>query len=295
MAGSVRSARAGASGSKVFDAPRRTVDSFLDLSAIPFLTAFDQRRPIPMQDDDQDRSIVLGRRQILRSAAGFGVLGLGLKAVGHAAPFATSALSAAACSDLAGDLAPFVTDPRFQAMCVLTPSQVEGPYYLNLNLVRADITEGKPGIATKLRVFVVRASDCTPVANAAVDVWHNEALGAYSGFANQGTAGQTFLRGIQFTDAAGLASFDSIYPGWYQGRTTHVHVKIKPVGAPVLTTQMYFVQSISDRVYTRPPYSTHGPSTTKNNQDGLFLPETVMNLIEVSNATLHFELVIGIP
>ncbi len=245
-----------------------------------------------MENDDVF-SPVLGRRQILRGAGALGVLGLGL-GQWRSALALPSRLSRVG-QDVDGvDFSEFVCDPRFQGMCILTPSLTEGPYYLNLNLVRQDITEGKPGIKTKLRIFVVKASDCSPIPNAAVDIWHNEALGQYSGFANQGTLGQTFLRGVQFTDANGLATFDSIYPGWYQGRTTHIHLKVKPVGGAVLTSQMYFVQSISDRVYNRPPYSTHGPSPTKNNMDPLFITETVMNLIQVADATLHFELVIGV-
>src|SRR5213080_3206228 len=109
--------------------------------------------------------------------------------------------------------------------CVLTPEQTEGPYYIAGELVRRNITEGRPGTPLTLRAFVVDASTCKAIRNAAVDIWHADAGGVYSGF-GAGSANRTFMRGIQRTNAAGLALFRSVYPGWYQGRTVHIHVKV---------------------------------------------------------------------
>src|ERR671930_181076 len=88
--------------------------------------------------------------------------------------------------------------------CVLTPEQTEGPYYIANERVRRNITEGRPGTPLTLRARVVDASTCKPVKDAAVDVWHCDAGGAYSGF-GAGAGSRTFLRGIQRTDAKGLA------------------------------------------------------------------------------------------
>ena len=142
-----------------------------------------------------------------------------------------------------------------------------------MNLMRSDITEGLPGLATKLFIHVVQASTCLPVANAAVDVWHANAPGAYSGFGT--TVGQTWLRGVQNTDPNGLAVFNTIYPGWYMGRTQHIHVKVRPTPTSELTTQLYFRQALNTWVNTLAPYSTHGQNPTTNAGDMLFLNETV--------------------
>ena len=99
--------------------------------------------------------------------------------------------------------------------CVLAPEQTEGPYYVSGAKVRRTITEGRPGVSLTLRLRVVDASSCKPIRNAAVDVWHADALGNYSGVGAQ--VGKTFMRGVQKTDANGLALFRTVYPGWYQG------------------------------------------------------------------------------
>ena len=110
--------------------------------------------------------------------------------------------------------------------CVLAPEQTQGPYYLEGDKVRRNVREGKPGVALNLRTTVVDVSSCKPIRGAAVDIWHCDASGTYSGFAQEGTEGKTFMRGIQRTDRAGLALFDTIYPGWYEGRTVHIHVQV---------------------------------------------------------------------
>src|SRR5438093_198644 len=92
--------------------------------------------------------------------------------------------------------------------CVLTPEQTEGPYYIAGEKYRRDITEGRPGLPLLLRLRVVDASTCRPIKGAAVDIWHADALGVYSGFGS-GSGNRTFMRGIQKTDANGLARFRS--------------------------------------------------------------------------------------
>jgi protocatechuate 3,4-dioxygenase beta subunit len=166
-------------------------------------------------------------------------------------------------------------------VCVLTPELTEGPYYLPLELLREDITEGKDGLPLRLRVAVVDLSGggCVALPEAAVDLWHCDAQGYYSGVSGNpgsgadpeesaGAESGTFLRGIQVTDGDGVAEFTTIYPGWYQGRTVHIHMKVHVGGvaeelAPATpagqetydggqvahTGQIFFDDAVSDQVY----------------------------------------------
>jgi protocatechuate 3,4-dioxygenase beta subunit len=154
--------------------------------------------------------------------------------------------------------------------CVLTPEQTEGPYYIADEKVRRDITEGRPGTPLALRTTVVDASTCKPVRGAAVDIWHADAGGVYSGF-GAGAANRTFMRGIQRTDAKGLAVFRTVYPGWYQGRTVHIHVKVHLGGSVVHTGQLYFPDTVTDAAYRKAPYSSRPGRTTRNSNDSVFV------------------------
>jgi len=153
--------------------------------------------------------------------------------------------------------------------CILAPEQTEGPYYIAKEKLRRNITEGRPGTPLTLRLRVVDASTCKPIKNAAVDVWHCDALGAYSGF-GAGSGNRTFMRGIQRTDANGFATFKTVYPGWYQGRTVHIHVKVHVRGNVVHTGQLYFSDRITDAVFKKRPYSKRGARTTRNSSDFVY-------------------------
>jgi protocatechuate 3,4-dioxygenase beta subunit len=153
--------------------------------------------------------------------------------------------------------------------CVLTPEQTEGPYYIAGEKLRRNITEGRPGVPLLLRLRVVDASTCRPIKGAAVDIWHADALGVYSGF-GAGRRNRTAMRGVQRTDRTGLARFRSVYPGWYQGRTVHIHVKVHVAGNVVHTGQLYFPDSVTDRVFRRKPYSRRPRRTTRNANDFVF-------------------------
>lgn len=241
--------------------------------------------------DDDFFSPVLGRRQILRSASMLGLLGL-TRLGGPREAARGSVVDGAAAG---ADFSDLVDDPSMAAVCALTPSETEGPYYLNLNLNRSDITEGLAGLPTRVHLQVVRSADCSPIPNAIVDLWHARPDGDYSGFANQGTQGQTFLRGIQTTDANGQAYFDTVYPGWYPGRTIHMHLKVRPTGQSVLTTQLYFKQRLTTRIYQSvAPYSSYGLGTATNQTDNLFLPATVVDVISASGGQLQVALTIAV-
>jgi protocatechuate 3,4-dioxygenase beta subunit len=164
--------------------------------------------------------------------------------------------------------------------CVLTPEQTEGPYYISGEKLRRDITEGRAGAAMLLRAFVVNASTCKPIKGAAVDIWHADAGGVYSGF-GQGAANRTFMRGIQKTNAKGLALFRTVYPGWYQGRTVHIHVKVHLGGNVVHTGQLYFPDAVTDTVYRGAPYSARPNRTTRNADDSIYRNGGSKSLVSV--------------
>jgi protocatechuate 3,4-dioxygenase beta subunit len=159
-------------------------------------------------------------------------------------------------------------------VCRVAPELTEGPFYLDPDLVRSDITEGRPGMPLRLALQVVTA-DCDPVAGARVDVWQCDALGNYSGFARQGsdrvenTRGETFLRGTQATDAGGVARFETIWPGWYRGRTPHIHYKGFLDRATVLTSQIFFPDAVSALIFrSATPYDERvGRRDTTNAED----------------------------
>ena len=153
------------------------------------------------------------------------------------------------------------------ATCLLTPEQEEGPYYVDLNNVRTDITEGRPGVPLRLRIYVVDADTCKPIRRAAVDIWHCDALGVYSGV--QGNSG-TFMRGVQRTNANGLARFTTVYPGWYTGRAVHIHVKVHVGGNVVHTGQFFFDDALTDAVYKRAPYSRRGARDVRDSSDSIY-------------------------
>jgi protocatechuate 3,4-dioxygenase beta subunit len=153
--------------------------------------------------------------------------------------------------------------------CVLTPEQTEGPYYIANEAVRRNITDGRPGAPLLLRAFVVNASTCKPIKGAAVDVWHADAGGVYSGF-GQGAGNRTFMRGVQRSNAKGLALFRTVYPGWYQGRTVHIHVKVHLGGNVVHTGQLYFSDAVTDAAYRQAPYSSRPNRDVRNAADSIF-------------------------
>jgi protocatechuate 3,4-dioxygenase beta subunit len=143
----------------------------------------------------------------------------------------------------------------------------EGPYYVSGEKVRSNITEGRPGVALALALTVVDASTCKPIKGAAVDIWHCDALGVYSGV--QGNTG-TFMRGVQRTDAQGLARFTTVYPGWYTGRAVHIHVKVHIGGNVVHTGQFFFNDALTHAVYTRAPYNTRGARDIRDSNDSIY-------------------------
>jgi protocatechuate 3,4-dioxygenase beta subunit len=154
--------------------------------------------------------------------------------------------------------------------CVLTPELTEGPYYIAGEKFRRDIRDGHPGTLLTLDLTVLNASTCKPIKGAAVDIWHADAAGEYSGFGSD-TSNRTFLRGIQKTNAHGVAAFTTIYPGWYRGRAVHIHVKVHVGGSVVHTGQLFFADALTRAVYKAAPYASRGNPDLTNAQDSIFV------------------------
>ncbi len=164
--------------------------------------------------------------------------------------------------------------------CVVRPAMTEGPFFvdekLNRSDVRPDPSDGsvKEGVPLKLafRVSKLAAASCAPLAGAWVDIWHCDAQGVYSDVEN--ATGKKFLRGYQVTDTSGLAQFTTIYPGWYQGRATHIHFKIRndPSAQPgfEFTSQLFFDDALNNTIYKQQPYAPKGPNPVRNPDDGIY-------------------------
>lgn len=167
------------------------------------------------------------------------------------------------------------------SLCVLTPESTEGPFYFDPKLKRENIAEGRPGVPLKLLLQIVNAGNCAPIPEARVDIWHTDALGQYSGYGRQSDSGnvstrsQTFMRGTQFADLTGLVRFTTVYPGWYPGRTPHIHFKVFLSEKSALTGQIYFPDALSEFIYkTVPPYNSRKRDRdTSNGNDGVLRME----------------------
>lgn len=181
--------------------------------------------------------------------------------------------------------------------CLLTPEVTEGPFYFDPRLVRPDIAEGKQGVPITLLLQVVDER-CKPLNGARVDIWHCDATGLYSNYPGQGddsrhpisTEGQSFLRGTQLADQRGVVQFQSIYPGWYPGRTPHIHFKVFMDAKNVLTGQIFFPDALSEYIYQNvPPYSSRKqPRDTLNSDDSIATEATRASYANVKEKTGHY-------
>lgn len=255
-----------------------------------------------MDNDDQLVGRLLDRRDAVRLLA---LTGAGLLVgCNRGTAGADSAAAVAAGDASAGGGAALPA-------CLVKPELTVGPYFLDRQLERVDIRaepttgqlrEGAP-LALTFRVSRVDAGKCAPLANAMVDVWHCDAAGIYSGVTDEQegfrTVGQKFLRGYQVTGADGVARFTTIYPGWYPGRTVHIHFKIRtpadvalaenaPNRAPKtssvyeFTSQLFFDEATTDRVFAQAPYAAKGQRDTTNAADDIYREQGRQLLLAVA-------------
>ncbi len=170
------------------------------------------------------------------------------------------------------------------AACAVSPTETVGPYPSLGDFLRSDIREDRPGLPLTLTITVVNAnSGCAPVQNAAVEIWQCDVDGSYSQYG--GSSARTFLRGIQTTDASGAVTFTTIYPGWYQGRATHIHVEVSLNGRSVKVTQIAFPEDVSAEVIRSGVYATKGQNPTTNARDNVFSDGVSEELIALTGNT----------
>ena len=173
------------------------------------------------------------------------------------------------------------TTTSTNAACAVTPTETAGPYPSLTDIFRSDIRDGRAGTLLTLTVKVVNAnSGCAAVSNANVEIWHCDVQGNYSQYGTQTT--ETYLRGIQTTNANGEVTFTTIYPGWYQGRATHIHLEVTVGGRSVKVTQMAFPEDISAIVHTQGVYASRGVNSTTNLRDGIFADSLASEMATVA-------------
>ena len=234
------------------------------------------------------------RKQISRRQALGAVGAVGLGAVltacsrgdggSSAGSTSTSSTTTTSGGSAASTSTGLVTADLFESAgtCTLTPEMTEGPYYFDVDSIRRDIREDREGAALRLGIRVRDGASCAPLPNAVVDIWHCDALGVYSGFEAASTGGgdggggggltdnETYLRGAQVTNADGIAEFVTVYPGWYRGRTVHIHSKVHLDDSTMLTTQLFFDDDFTERVYAQEPYASDSGRDTFNDGDNIF-------------------------
>ena len=235
---------------------------------------------------------LLSRRKAL-GLLGFAGAAFGVGCASPTTPSLTTSTSTDASSSVTGSGSTSGSTAT-AAGCVTTPEETAGPYPDRLGMInnaaffRQDITEGRSGLPVTLTMTVVNTkTGCAPVANANVEIWQCDATGNYSEYAQpsfNGT-GQTFLRGLQTTDANGQVTFKTIYPGWYAGRATHIHVQVVMNGLTVKTTQIAFPEDVSAAVYRTGVYAAHGQNSTTNARDNVFADGVQDEMATVSGNT----------
>jgi protocatechuate 3,4-dioxygenase beta subunit len=194
---------------------------------------------------------------------------------------ASAAAIAYGCGSSASPTSPSTTTTTTtgtNAACAVTPTETIGPYPSLTDLVRSDIREGKSGTVLTLTIRVVNVnSSCAPVSNANVEIWHVDAAGNYSQYGTQTT--QTYLRGMQTTNANGEVVVTTIYPGWYQGRATHIHAEVTMGGQSVKVTQIAFPESVNNLVHGSGVYASRGSNPISNASDGIFADSLSSELV----------------
>lgn len=207
-------------------------------------------------------------------------LGIGAIALGGLAYWQRNPLTRFILTNISNNVTTTFAPEAGADVCTLTPEQTSGPYFIKSPL-RSNISEEQPGLPLKLGIQVVQVPDCTPLEGATVEIWHCDARGYYSGYtdvpvrapfdtlasiianAESGSIppsdSETFMRGGQVSNADGMVQFETIFPGWYDPRLTHIHLKVSRDGQTFLTTQLYFPDELVNDIYSNhPDYVAYG-------------------------------------
>ncbi|MBJ8346336.1 protocatechuate dioxygenase [Antrihabitans sp. YC2-6] len=274
-----------------------------------------------MNKDIEFSRLRISRRRALAVGGTVGLGGVLAACSGNSTSSTSTAVSAGTTSGstVASD-AVSLLDAAPQ--CVLSKEETQGPYWFDVDSIRSDIREDRPGLQFDLALRVQDVGDCTSggIANAVVEIWHCDAGGSYSGFESgssgnggppgrPGSAGSgetsdgtysvgdqeatttddgTYLRGAQTTDAAGIVAFTTIFPGWYMGRAVHIHLKVHIDKKTVLTSQLFFDPTTVGEIYANSPYSDHAgwASNVQNSNDNIYDPTGLVTLAKGPNGYL---------
>lgn len=200
--------------------------------------------------------------------------------------------------------------------CTMTAEETQGPYWFDVDTIRSDVREDRPGALVTLALRVYDA-ECTPIPNAVVEIWHCDAGGIYSGFEAASTGGGggrpgsgagatsdgsysvgdseatpgddgTYLRGAQVADSSGIVQFRTIWPGWYISRTVHIHLKVHINKTSVLTSQLWFDDALTTAVFETAPYSAHPGRDTFNEDDSIIDPTGKLTVEKLSEGYLAY-------
>ncbi|MGC5018456.1 intradiol ring-cleavage dioxygenase [Micromonospora sp. DT47] len=268
-----------------------------------------------MDHDDHHEGQRVSRRRIIAGIGSIGLAGL-LAACGRDDATVTTSTgeTVAPQATTANDLTSLFSGAN---TCALTASTTQGPYYFDADRIRGDIREDREGTRLRLAIRVQDSEQCGPLANAVVEIWHCDAAGLYSGAEAQssgagGAAGggappaggapgggapgggggqaadltpvddKRYLRGAQVTNADGIVEFTTIWPGWYRGRTVHIHamVHVGDNNNRVLTTQLMFDESLNSRVFAAQPYAAHTGRDTFNDDDSIYQDSMLLKVTE---------------
>lgn len=225
------------------------------------------------------RTIILGGGALLAGAGAVFVArgsGSGTPISRHSFDWKASDFRAGGTAGISGAL----PEPIFRAepQCIATLAQTLGPCHTSDVPIRSDVTEGVTGLPTRISLRLVEASTCKPVEGADVEIWHADARGVYSGEAaamcnaeDAEARATSFLRGRQISDANGVVSFLTVYPGWYPSRAVHIHLRVLLGDRELLVSQLLFDDALSDLVYQgHPDYAARPLRATMNGGDTVF-------------------------
>jgi len=253
-----------------------------------------------MENDDRPVGRILSRREFLALLGTAGAAMLAACAPGQSGAGQPTSAAAQASSNTpaqsptsAPTQAATAANTGTLPSCIVRPEVTEGPYYVDEDLNRSDIRSDpatgavKDGalLALTFNVSQITHGGCTPLEGARVEIWHCDAAGVYSDVSDPGfnTVGQKFLRGYQVTDANGQAKFTTIYPGWYSSRAVHIHFKVHhdtSGQSAVFTSQLFFDDSLSDKVFAQAPYAGKGQRDMLNSADRIYDDQLLLAVTE---------------
>ncbi|MEV4145943.1 protocatechuate dioxygenase [Amycolatopsis sp. NPDC049691] len=248
----------------------------------------------------------VSRRRLLTGVSSVGLAALVTACAGKS-PVTTSTGETVALQAVTdADLTALFTGAR---TCTLTAATTQGPYYFDADKIRSDVREDKQGAKLRLALQVQDSETCKPIPHAVVEIWHCDAGGLYSGAEAASGGGGTpptgppptgtpptrtpppggdadleptddkrFLRGAQVTDQRGIVEFTTIWPGWYRGRTVHVHVMVHVGNEKTLTTQLMFDEALNSEVLATQPYAQRTGRDTFNDNDSIYQPSMLLKV-----------------